>query len=501
MTYDASLSSRTLWNALGLLVGTFGRMLAAIAVARQLGPELVGRYVFLTWLVELTILCISLGLPTTLTRYLAEFGEQSNATLRVPLVGWVTRRYLPLSLIGAIGAYFVVLGWLSDSAHDQPAYLVSLLVLCQAWAGLIGAYLSGLQDFRRLAWVNMLSSIVLVALQWAGSRYFGLEGALVGAMVSCLVPLLTVRAWNLPWTRQLHEVAFRAPGVPRYALHTWLAALISSIVWGRMEIFFLDRYNTATETGYYGIALTLSMVVVQGAGLLTGALMPHFASLVGRGADEDLRRDYRRLTVIVALFVFPVALGGAALMPELLPGVFGEAYRPAVPAAASLMALGVLAVSGVGSAMVYGLGESGFIFRWGTLGAAMMAVGCYLVIPVFGALGGAAVRSGVQITMIVLSLVLLKRRYGMSFPFRSIGRITVAATICAINAHATMLLVPNFALAAGVAAGAVAYVVAIHFIRPLPTADAEALAGIAARLPAWAARQVVPTVKWAFPSQ
>jgi O-antigen/teichoic acid export membrane protein len=501
MAYNDTLSVRTLWNALGILVGAFGRMLAAIVVARHLGPELVGRYVFLTWLVEITILCISLGLPITLTRYLAEFGVPSNPALRAPLIRWVTYRYLPLSVIGAIVAYFVVQGWLSDSLRHEPAVLVSLLVLFQALSGLVAAYLAGLQDFRRLARINIFSSTVLLILQAAGSLYFGLEGALAGAVVSCLVPLLVVRAWKLPWDSQPREGTSIAPGLPRYALNTWLAALISTVVWGRIEIFFLDRYNTAVETGYYGVALTISMVVVQGAALLTGALMPHFASLAGRGAGEDLRRDYQRLTVIVSLFVFPVALGGAALMPELLPRVFGEPYRPAVPVAGILMACAGLAFTGVGSAMVYGLGESGLVFRMGTLGAAMMAAGCYLVIPLFGALGGAAVRSGVQSTIIVLSLFVLKSRYGMPFPFRPIGRIAVAASICALGAYTAMMFSPIFPVAAGAAAGLFVYIVAIHVIRPLPTADAEALAGVAARLPTWAARQIVPTVRWAFPSR
>src|SRR5690242_13304982 len=111
MDHSSSLSSRTIWNAAGSLVATVGRVVSAIVIARQLGPEMAGKYAFLVVLAEFVAQLVSFGLPSTLTRYIAEAAGKGNQSKQAALLQWVARRYMALAAIGAMAVSIGISGY------------------------------------------------------------------------------------------------------------------------------------------------------------------------------------------------------------------------------------------------------------------------------------------------------------------------------------------------------------------------------------------------------
>lgn len=494
MLHTQSLSSRTFWNASGSLVATSGRMIAAIFIARQLGPELAGRYAFLAWLVEFTMIIASFGLPNTLTRYFAEFSGKGDKSSKHQLVRWVIRRYLGLILCGATVIFAMASAFFHNDQERKIAFLLPLLLLLQALSALIIAYLAGVQDFRKIAKINLFSGTALVVLQPTLTTILGLPGALLGAALAYTVSLI----WLAPLLDDVfNRVAPRIPdSLPRYALYTWLATIVSAVIWARAELFFLNQYSTSAQAGYFSVGLTLTSFVTMGAALLTGALMPHFSAIFGSNDRGRLQRDYTRLTTIVALFALPVSLGGVAVMPKLIPFMFGAPYAGAAGSAAVLMTTGILAFAGVGSSLVYASGESAFIFKWGVLGAVLLAIGCYLAAPAYGALGTAWVRLAVQMLMIAIGTTFIHRQLKIIPPYRSVIRVAIAAAMAALVARGATHIAPLFSLAGGVAAGMISYLFFLRFVQPLQ-ADAAATFVILTRyLPVSVRRYAEPLLVW-----
>jgi O-antigen/teichoic acid export membrane protein len=488
---DLSLASKARWNATAVAVGSLSRLLAGIVIARQLGPDQNGQFAFLLWLAESLVLVFSVGLPGALNRFLAlkmGQGEQANAQR---IMRFSLRAGLVLSLFAALAAYGLALHLLSAGTETtEMAVTLALLVAAQLWSGLAQAILTGLQHFRAYARVVAVSSLILLAGQIVGAMGWGLHGAIYGALASYTVSavffLISIAQTSL-WKASLAASGSTSVGssIAAYARDAWLAGLISAVVWGRAELFVLDRLSTGREAGYFAAGLVFSSLVVQAVNLVSGALLPHLSCIVGEGQTARLHNDYRRMTVFIALLAFPLALGGVALMPEIVKLVFGAAYAEATPAAQWLMATGMLTFATVGSSVLYGYGDAHIIRNWSVLGACLLVLLCTLLAPTAGAAGVAAARFLVQTLLIGIGFYLLRKRYVLPIPLRALGMLLVAAICCGAASNLASELVGGGAVGIllGIVCGATIYALMLRLLGVVSIEDAATLGKLFAQFP------------------
>jgi len=442
---NLSLAAKASWNATAVLIGSLGRLLAGLVVARQLGPNLNGQYAFLLWLTESLVLVFGVGLPNALNRFQALRIGQGDEVNAQHIIRFSLHAGFILGLFASLVAYSLCLHSLpAGTAAKQIAVALALLVAAQLWVGLAQSILTGLQYFRTYARATVFSSLALVIGQIVGVIGWGLNGAIYGSLVSYLASIVIflrpVMQTNL-WRKRLtaSESTLGHP-IAAYALDAWFSGLISAVVWGRAELFFLDRFSNVREVGFFSAGLVFSSVVVQIVNLISGALLPHFSYLVGRAELACLHNHYRRLTVFIALLAFPLSLGGVALMPEIVKLVFGASYSAATPAAQWLMATGLLSFSTVASTIVYSYGDAHIIRNWSILGAVLMVLLCTLLAPAAGAAGVSAARFIVQALLIGIGFYLLRKRYDLPLPFRPLLLLLISAICCAVAAGLVLLL-------------------------------------------------------------
>jgi O-antigen/teichoic acid export membrane protein len=150
----------------------------------------------------------------------------------------------------------------------------------------------------------------------------------------------------------------------------WAASIVDAIVWSRAEIFFLQLFWGNESVGLFSIGLTVTNLAIQLPILITSGVLTRFAERFGRADIEGMHEAYASGTRLLAFVLFPAGLGAAAIMPVLLPAIFGSNFAAAVPSAMILVTIGCIgAASSVGANLVYALGRSHFIFRSGVLGA------------------------------------------------------------------------------------------------------------------------------------
>ena len=486
-----TLLEKARWNALAVGTGSISRLLAGIVVARQLGPELTGQFAFLLWLTETATLFFSIGLPNALIRYIAVMVGQADTARAGALVRWCLWAYVALTVVAAGATYLIARYFLELSLASRTPLTtaLALLVAVQLWAGLTQALLTGLQEFRTYAQVVLVSSLMLLIGQGMGAFWWGLVGVICGTVAAHAAGIALFlrmaflrRGWHMyePTGTMRIDRAFL-----RYSLNAWLAALISSVTWGRAELFFIEKFSTHQEAAYFAVGLVFASVIVQAVSLMSGALLPHLSYLVGADQLARVSADYRRLTTAIALFAFPLSVGGVVLMPELITMVFGERYTGAVPAARWLIATGLLSFSTVGSAVIYSLGDAKVIRNWGIFGACLLVLGCVSLVPAYGAAGAAATRLGVQTLLIAIGTYLLRYRYQQPFPAKAVASAFLAAICSGLVARAIVTAADGggTALALGIAGGGAAYGVLLRMFRVLTREDADAMRGLLARFP------------------
>ena len=468
-----SLASKTGWNAMASFISLCGRLVVQVVIARMLGPDGVGRIAYMVWLIEIANLLVCFGLPSSLTRYLAELHGQQKLGEASRFAQWVFIRYLLLTLLGSVtvGILFFSSSQYSGAESALPALM--LLFLVYGLQAINQADLAGRQRFDLLARINIAATAVLVTGVIAGGYFYGVTGVLYGYLGGAVAPavysLSMLRGHSL--RRRVDEGLRRR--VWKFTFNTWLAMLVSAFVWSRMEVFFLERYWDAREVAMFTVALTFAMIVRQVATLFSGAFLAHFSHLVGHGNHELIQRQYETATRLMAFVVIPVALGGAAIMPALVPLLFGPAFTPAVPSAMVLTATSGLAVSLIGSALVYAKERSGFIALSGLGGAVLSVIAGFVIVSRFGVWGAVWSRLCIQTLMFGLGVCYITTRLRFTFPVSSVSRTFASAAVCSMVAWCVVDFIQAefIALCIAVPSGAVAYAIAAGIFDPLTSDD------------------------------
>lgn len=477
-----SLLRKTGWSVLGSLASLSSRFVVGIVAARLLGPAGTGRLAYLLWAAETVNVVASLGLQNSAARFVADLRGQGRANEASRLARWLYTRYLALAMVSAA---LIAAGL--PRAGSAPGggiwYAVGAYVLAQGLGNFYIAYLSGMQRFDSVARLNFVSSLTLVAATVTGAALFGVEGAVAGYLAAALPPaVMGLAVLRRASGAQAPQRLLRRRCL-RYAMFTWLAALVSAIVWSRIEVFFIERYWDMHAVAMFVIGLSLSSLVTQGPLLATGPLMPHFAGLAGARDRVAIRATYANGTRLLALTLFPMCLGLASIAPAMLPLLYGAAFAPAVPSAVVLIAFSALSFGNVGSALVYGMEKSYFIAATGAAGAVLSLTSCLLVIPHWGTWGAVWCRAGVQTTMILLGLWYIGARLSCPVPFRALAKTLLAAGLSAICSYLTVRAEPGLTgMAVAIPTAACVYLALIRALRLVRGEDLDWIESALSRL-------------------
>jgi len=261
---------------------------------------------------------------------------------------------------------------------------------------------------------------------------------------------------------------------------------VAIFVWSRAEFFFLEQSTGSVAVGLFAVALTLTNLVAQGPRLLTAALLPHFAESFGRGAIDEIQETCAVAMRLLAFLAFPACFGLAALLPSLVPLLYGSAFEGAVPAATVLLVpAAITAITSVGGSVVTAMDRSDYHFMVGATSAAMMIVMGFTVIPAFGVMGAAWARGGIQLITVGIGIWLIVTKLRIRLPLRALAKLFVAAALCGLAARVCLLTVGSTAaLPVGIVAGTLTYAAAVRMLCALPARDCDRICRVCRPLPA-----------------
>lgn len=491
-----SFVRNSLVNAFASACVTLGGFLSSIVVARVLGVQGTGVVAYAAWAVTVAIIVADVGIPGTLSRFLPEVRAREGDGAAAGLTRMLLHPFL-LST-GVIGALFlgyaIGLFWFHslpdpwsvspETFQISPLFwgLIALSCTGQSLAAFASGYLKGMQRFADFARLALLSSVVQIGGTAAGAFLFGSGGALAGVALGATIP-----AWALflAGTEGATPPAGLRRRVVRYTLETWAGYILWSFFASRMEVFFLERSWGSHAVGLFTVSLTLSNLATQGPLLLTGTLVPQLAFHLGRGEHDIARALYPTSLRLMCLMVFPACFGMAAIAPALLPAIYGASFAEAVPSATILVAgAALVAGSSVVGAYMNAAERNRFGLLLGVGGAILSVAAGFTAIPFFGPVAAAWSRVGIQTAIAGATLFYAYRQLDCRVPIRDIGGIGLAALLCAVTARLIVSFEPGIGgMLAGIAAGAIIYIVALRFLSPLPARDVERLRSALAALP------------------
>ncbi len=489
MKASVQFARKSLWSALASAFVTLSSFLSSIVVARILGVSGSGEVVYVIWLMSISAVVLDLGLSSVVARYVPEMHGRGQHGQADQLAGTLVL-ILVLAVLGlsALAFFALEFGVLPVEALRVAVGGSSLVVLLAIYVSVqvLGAfaqfYLRGLQDFGRLARLCGLSLILQLVCVAVGSVGFGIAGAVTGYIAGQIVP--AVLALTLVRNAAPIEAALRSR-IWRYGAYSWAANIANAFVWARIEIFFLQRFWDSHSVGLFAAALTLTNLATQGPMLLTTAFLPLLSERHGANDTAAMRNILSAGTRLLAALVFPACFGAAAVMPVLLPLVYGPDFADAVAPAIVLVCVSGIAVTTViATNLVNALERSDFIFANSLSGAVFAIVLGFALIPRFGIMGATAARAGIQTGMIFVGCWFVVRRLNYPLPWRALARLLAASLGSAMIAGLCIVIwpsLPGFLVA--VPAGCIAYLVGLRALQALPPQDLAVLLTICESLP------------------
>ena len=463
---------------------SLGGFLSMVLVARTLGVAETGAIAYALWAASIAVTVLDFGVHSTLARYLPQLVAEQQAERADALTAALFRPYVATGLVAVcgIGAYAA---WLHARGGDAQALrlaLVAALIGLQALANFAMGQLRGMQRFDTLASLTIRSLALQIACVGVGGYFWGGAGVLAGYCAGSAP--IAFHAVN--WLCRRHvDMRLIEPQIVRFAAFTWVGAFAAAFVWSRSEVFFLERSWGPAPVGILTVGLAFANIAAQGPLLLTGALLAFFSERVATHPPRVLNNAFAAGTRLLAFIALPLGFGTAALLPALVPLLYGPAFDAAVAPATIVVVIASIAATGaVGTHMMFARNRSDFILYSNLLGAALSIAAGLTIVPRYGVLGAAVSRAVVQLFMVGFGFWFIARRLHCPVPLRHLARLGASAALCAMAARAVLHVAPGpLAIPAAISAGALVYWIALRSLDALKPEDVERLRQIGARSP------------------
>jgi O-antigen/teichoic acid export membrane protein len=400
-TTGSSVVRGGLWKMLSNALPQVYALVISIAAARYLGSDGMGRQSFIAFAELSVIELLTSGFAMSLQRYIGESVGAERGAQAQGLARWVFRLMVIVALVG--GGVLIALGLLG---HEPKAawILAGLAAFSGTLASVPGAILTGLQRWRDATLAGLVTggfgtvaTLLVLALGGRISAMFAVEAASL-FVILIWTGILARRSLSTVSDEITPDHALRRRSL-RFAGYSSISALLYLIVWRRSEFFFLNHYSPDSEIAFYSIAFGLVTAVVRLPSAMGEVLAPAVATLLGAGAHERIRRGFSRALRLLLIITMPVAAATAALGPEAIRLLWGDAFAPTrepllIMVAASL----ITPVTVLASSLLAGLAHVRLPLV-ATAAAGIVDLGlAAALVPNHGAVGAAIANGAAQAT-------------------------------------------------------------------------------------------------------
>jgi O-antigen/teichoic acid export membrane protein len=474
-----------LWNVLANLAGALAGLVGSVLIVRSLAAEEYGTFSYYVWLAGVVGVLGTLAFPGALTKITSELigGQEQDQAHALARLIW--RGLLGLNLLLGAAMLLVAL-----NAPDPQRIYLTIIAACivpNALAGVGRSTLWGRERYRPVSLIAVMAAAVqLVLIAVVVAAGWGAPG-----FVAAVLATNSAHAVGLAWVLARGQRAADTPAPMRQpsraTLRRYVAFLVPAtlsqffvmIVWERSEVFFLARLANFEQVGLYSLAYTsYAMFLTLGWALVNG-FHPAISRDFGAGAWDHIRQQVRMGSLLAACFAVPLSFGAWATFDALLPLLYGDKVREAVPVALVLF-LGLL--PGVcGAVLGMTVSAVGGVWLHVRLGLVLSALNIGLdlaLIPMLGARGAAVANTSAQVVFFVLLVVAMQRRYRIGPDWRVLGGIVgVGAITTFLLPRLVRLWLPGeWGVAGAIVVAAGAYVLTLWrlgYLRPLREEDAR----------------------------
>jgi O-antigen/teichoic acid export membrane protein len=431
MANTTSALRNGLWNSLSRIVLGAAQVLGSILIVRSLtSAEEYGVFSYYAWLAGIFSTLGVLAFPNSLTKVASELRGANDDSEARALMRWLF--WVLLGINTLLGVAVATRAWFVPTPARYYLLIVAFVPLMNVLVRLFSSLLWGYEKYRPISIATSFAGIAQFLL--IGVAYFaewGVSGYL-GAVVLSMNVFIPLLLLLMRQGRQLIVSALSVSHWPSRATLTHYfdffkpAALIvvfDAIVWQRSEVFFLERFSSVEEIGFYSLAFSVIAIFVGLGFALINGYYPAISREYGAGNWVRIRQQVSQVMLLGIIYATPLLFGGWVTIERLTLLLYGEKMLPMVDAARVLfIGLVPAVVSGVLGLTIGALSKVWLQVRIGVTLAVFNIVMDVVMITwlQYGAVGAAIANTSTQLTYAVWLYVVVRELSGVSLPWRAI---------------------------------------------------------------------------------
>jgi O-antigen/teichoic acid export membrane protein len=401
------------WSFISLAVSSFAHLLLRVTLGNELGPSGLGLYTLVFTIYMFGMQFAAFGIETALTKYVAEYKEDSPKINKYISSGLVAS--FSSGLLIGISIYVFSTAISIDLFHNsEMIHLLQLTAICFPFIAIqkaVQGVLNGSRSMKYFAYLNICQNtfIVVLSVLLVLSLKMGIEGAIIGLVIPTIVmgilSLYFVKDNFIFHLELLKEVL---KDLSFFGFYVVLANSLG-VFNTQIDSLMIGYYMKETDVGYYAIAT----IFMQGVILIPSAIQrittPAIATYYGKKDYDSIEKTIKSTMVktfeVTLLISICIAIFGKfiiiALFKDFLP-----AYTPML-----ILLIGYSvysAIISVGGALS-SVGEVKITFKISLVCTFINALLNMLLIPEYGLIGASIATSISLIVTSAIQLYCIKR--------------------------------------------------------------------------------------------
>lgn len=395
-TFWKRTSSGIIWSLSGSVIARLSTLLASILVSRQLGAEGFGELGIVQSTVAMLGEFAGAGVGLAATKFIAQYREtQPQKAAQILSQNIVLAACIGFSLALILNIFSAevassVLG--KAKLEDLLQWGSVLLFFSTLYGALLGA-LTGFEQFRKVAFINIGNGLISLFLQFFLLHSFGINGVVaalaltagctVGFSYYALRQTLAAHQINLDFSftkeNLKHLYTFNLPALMS-------AAMVVPVNW-TCNLLLVRQENGFSEMGVFNAANQWRMALLFIPTTIGSVVLPILSNMLGKNDLGNYRKVlYYNLLINALVSASMIAI--VFILSNFIMSKYGEGFDTGEETLRILiMVAGLMAINNIVGNAITSLGDLWVGFLFNLLWATTLFVSAFFFVNSQGALG------------------------------------------------------------------------------------------------------------------
>jgi O-antigen/teichoic acid export membrane protein len=372
----------------GSIVAMAFQFLSILIITRQVTKEEFGIYVLIIVISMFLVTASGLGLEVSLVKFISSAQDLERRSTFIPTL--IVRIILIVVAIILVVLFGNSLMSLFSFTAPEFLYVIIILFILSSFRGLFYNLLQGMNLFNRYASVQIITSVLRVALLLVIilTNVLTLKNVLFVEMAVVTFTVLLQLAL-IPYKKIFHwDVNLKnITRIIKFSIPLYLSA-ISYFIQTQVNIFIISAYLNPVSIANYDVAGKIPQASTKGFQSFIIVFYPNLSKLLSRGErDAALRlmnKSIFTFSIIINLFLVVSFL----FNKEIILLLFSDKYLDSSLAFSFLMVAFYL--SAMSNIMGYSLVSAGLpstTLKVNIAAGAINLIGAFLMVPLWGFMG------------------------------------------------------------------------------------------------------------------